>query len=169
MLHEDYKDGHLAVSRIDRFSDRFKVLDSKGHGSITQWKSLHIAHRLLKAGWGLKLGSREDQQREIRGELELVKVKVRFFRKVMEFIQEGEKRHSKQEIEPGPTGKDGKPAYVDYIVQLPERCLRRATPTLEEFCRWVYRFMDNAQFIYPQYLAEQHLKFASALTARYLV
>ncbi|MEH2082069.1 MAG: WYL domain-containing protein [Nostoc sp.] len=162
LLHEDYKDGHLAVSRIDRFTDYFKVLDSKGRGSITQWKSLHIAHRLLKAGWGLKLGSRKDQQREIHGELELIKVKVRFFPEVMEFIQEGEKRHPKQEIKPGPTGKDSKPAYVDYIVQLPER-------SLEEFCRWVYRFMDNAQFIYPQYLAEQHLKFASALIARYFV
>ncbi|OUL22282.1 WYL domain-containing protein [Nostoc sp. 106C] len=162
LLHQDYKDGHLAVSRIDRFSDHFKVLDSKGRGSITQWKSLHIAHRLLKAGWGLKLGSREDQQREICGELELVKVKVRFFPEVMEFIQEGVKRHPKQEIKPGPTGKDGKPAYVDYIVKLPKR-------SLEEFCRWVYRFMDNAQFIYPQYLAEQHHKLGSALLARYVV
>ncbi|BAY24426.1 hypothetical protein NIES2100_42210 [Calothrix sp. NIES-2100] len=59
-------------------------------------------------------------------------------------------------------GKDGKPAYVDYIVKLPKR-------SLEEFCRWVYRFMDNAQFIYPQYLAEQHQKMASALIARYFM
>ncbi|WP_427157222.1 hypothetical protein ACQFX9_17330 [Aliinostoc sp. HNIBRCY26] len=57
-------------------------------------------------------------------------------------------------------GKDGKPAYVDYIVKLPQR-------SLEEFCRWVYRFMDNAQFIYPQYLAEKHQESASALLARY--
>ncbi|ALF52143.1 hypothetical protein ACX27_03620 [Nostoc piscinale CENA21] len=160
LLHEDYKDGHLVVSRIDRFSDHFKLLDSKGRGSITQWKSLRIAHRLLKVGWGLKLGSKEDQQREIRGELELVEVRVRFFPEVMAFIQEGEKRHPKQEIKPGPTGKDGKPAYVDYIVKLPKR-------SLEEFCRWVYRFMGNAQFIYPQYLAEQHQEFARALLDRY--
>ncbi|QFS47562.1 hypothetical protein [Nostoc sphaeroides] len=38
-----------------------------------------------------------------------------------------------------------KPTYIDYIVKLPER-------SLEEFCRWVYRFMSNA----PQHLAEQH-------------
>ncbi|MEH2064228.1 MAG: WYL domain-containing protein [Nostoc sp.] len=110
---------------------------------------MHIAHRLLEAGWALKLGSREDQQREILGELELVEVRVLFFPEVMEFIQEGEKRHPKQDIELGPKRKDGKLAYVDYIVKLPER-------SLEEFCRWVYRFMGNAQFISPQNLAEQH-------------
>ncbi|WP_335075270.1 WYL domain-containing protein [Nostoc sp.] len=108
----------------------------------------------------MKLGLREDQQREIRGELELVRVQVRFFPEVMEFIQEGEKRHPKQDIKLGPKGKDGKPAYVNYIVKLPER-------SLEEFCRWVYRFMSNAQFIYPQHLAEEHQKSAHALINRY--
>jgi hypothetical protein len=54
----------------------------------------------------------------------------------------------------------GKPTCIDYIVKLPER-------SLEEFCRWVYRFMGNAQFIYPQHLAEQHQKFARALIDRY--
>ncbi|BCL37112.1 helix-turn-helix transcriptional regulator [Nostoc sp. MS1] len=160
LLKEDYKNGHLVVSRLDRYSDHFKVLDERGRGADAQWRRLHIAHRLLNAGWGLSLGSREDQQKEIREELELVKVKVRFFPEVMEFIQEGEKRHPKQEIELGPMGKDGKPAYVDYVVKLPKR-------SLDEFCRWVYRFMNNAQFIYPQYLAEQHQKFAFALIARY--
>ncbi|MEH2238299.1 hypothetical protein [Nostoc sp.] len=53
-------------------------------------------------------------------------------------------------------GKDGKSTYVDYIVKSPKR-------SLEEFCRWVYRFMGNSQFIYPQHLAEQHQKFARAL------
>ena len=53
-----------------------------------------------------------------------------------------------------------KPTYVDYIVKLPER-------SLEEFCRWVYRFMGNAQFISPEYLAEQHQRFAHALIDRY--
>ncbi|MDZ8187195.1 MAG: WYL domain-containing protein [Nostoc sp. ChiSLP02] len=162
LLQEDYKDGHLVVSRLDRFSEHFKVLNGRSRGADAQWTSLNIAHRLLNAGWGLNLGSREDQKREILGELELVKVRVRFFPQVIGFIQEGEKRHPKQDIKPGPMGKDGKPAYVDYIVKLPKR-------SLEEFCRWVYRFMDNAQFIYPQYLAEQHLRFASALIARYLL
>ncbi|MEH1890508.1 MAG: hypothetical protein V7K92_13975, partial [Nostoc sp.] len=63
-------------------------------------------------------------------------------------------------IKLGPKGKNGKPAYVDYIVKLPER-------SLEEFCRWVYRFMGNAQFIYPRHLAEQHQKFARVLIDRY--
>lgn len=160
LLQEDDNDGHLVVSRLDRFSDYFKVLDKKGRGADAQWTSLKTAHRLLNAGWGLRLGTREEQKKEILGELELVEVRVRFFPEVMGFIQEGEKRHPKQEIELGPMGKDGKPAYVDYIVKLPKR-------SLEEFCRWVYRFMNNAQFIYPQYLAEQHQKFASALIARY--
>ncbi|MEH2077737.1 MAG: hypothetical protein V7K57_25610 [Nostoc sp.] len=53
-----------------------------------------------------------------------------------------------------------KAAYVDYIVKLPER-------SQEEFCRWVYRFMGNAQFIYPQHLAEKHQKFARVLIDRY--
>ncbi|MEH2172863.1 MAG: WYL domain-containing protein [Nostoc sp.] len=114
------------------------------------------------------------QRREIRGELKLLEVQVRFFPEelkllevqvrffpeVMEFIQEWEKRHTKQDIKLEPKGKNGKPAYVDYIVKLPER-------SLEEFCRWVYRFMDNAQFISPEYLAEQHQKFARALIDRY--
>ncbi|MEH1903380.1 MAG: hypothetical protein V7L04_18690 [Nostoc sp.] len=91
---------------------------------------MHITYRLLEAGWGLKLGSREDQQREILGELELVEVQVRFFSEVMEFIQKGEKRHPKQKIELGTKGKNGKPTYVNYIVKLPKR-------SLEKFCRWV--------------------------------
>ncbi|MEH2223149.1 hypothetical protein [Nostoc sp.] len=44
------------------------------------------------------------------------------------------KLHPKQDIELGPKGKNGKFAYVDYIVKLSER-------SLEEFCPWVYRFM----------------------------
>lgn len=148
------------MSRIDRFSDHFKILDSKGRGLDRQWKNLNIAHQLLKAGCGLKLGSREEQQKEIRKELELVEVKVRFFPEVMEFILEADKRYLHQEFKEGPKGKDGKFAYVDYIVKLPKR-------SLEEFCRWVYRFMDNAQFMYPEYLAEQHQKSARALIDRY--
>ena len=45
LLQEDYKDGHLVVSRLDRFSDHFKVLDSKGRGSNIQWKNLHIGSK----------------------------------------------------------------------------------------------------------------------------
>lgn len=160
MLQEDYKDGHLVVSRLDRFSDHFEVIDPNGRGTNAQWKSLNTADRLLKAGWGLRLGSREQQQQEIRGELELVEVRVRFFPDVMGFIQEGEKRHPKQDIKPGPKGKDGKLAYVDYVVKLPER-------SLEEFSRWVYRFMGSAQFISPQYLADKHQRAARAILERY--
>ncbi|MGG6266256.1 helix-turn-helix transcriptional regulator [Leptolyngbya sp. AN03gr2] len=136
LLQEDCKDGHLVVSRLDRFSDHFKIL-GEGRGTNAQWQSLQTAHRLLEAGWGLRLGSRNQQQREIQGELELVEVKVRFFSEVIGFIQEGEKRHPNQEIKPGPKGKNGRPAYVDYSVKLPDR-------SIDEFSRWVYRFMGQA-------------------------
>ncbi|WP_158680606.1 hypothetical protein [Nostoc sp. 'Lobaria pulmonaria (5183) cyanobiont'] len=46
-------------------------------------------------------------------------------------------------------------------------CCRPLLLCVEEFCRWVYRFMGNAQFISPQHLAEQHQKFARALIDRY--
>ncbi len=159
LLQEDFEDGHLVVSRLDRFSDHFKILN-EGRGTNAQWQSLQTAHRLLEAGWGLKLGSRKQQQREIRGELQLVEVRVRFFPEVMGFIQEGEKRHPNQEIKPGPKGKDSKPTYVDYVVKLPDR-------SIDEFSRWVYRFMGQAQFISPQWLVEKHQQAAHMVLERY--
>ncbi|MEH2000214.1 MAG: WYL domain-containing protein [Nostoc sp.] len=159
LLHEDYKSGQLAVSRLDRFSDHFKILSSTGRSSNLQVKSLQIAHHLLKAGWGLKLGTEEEQKLERCGQSAFIEVTVRFFPEVMEFILEGNKRHLNQEIREGPK-EDGKPAYVDYIVKLPER-------SLDEFCRWVYGFMGNAEFKSPPKLVEQHQKAARDLLARY--
>ncbi|GAA6620532.1 hypothetical protein NUACC26_063480 [Scytonema sp. NUACC26] len=36
LLHEDYHNGHLVVSRLDRFSEHFKLVDATGRGTTTQ-------------------------------------------------------------------------------------------------------------------------------------
>ncbi|GAA6620533.1 hypothetical protein NUACC26_063490 [Scytonema sp. NUACC26] len=87
-------------------------------------------------------------------------VTVRFFREVMTFIKEGEKRHLSQEIDEGSKTEDGKPTYLDYSVKLPPR-------SLNEFSRWVYRFMGSAQFRTPKELADKHKHEAEKLLARY--
>ncbi len=74
---------------------------------------------------------------------------VRFFPEVMAFIQEAEKRHPSQKISQGSKTQDGKPTYLDYHIKLPPR-------SLNEFSRWVYRFMGSAQFLIPAELAEKH-------------
>ncbi|MHC5718588.1 MAG: hypothetical protein ACYTX0_42585, partial [Nostoc sp.] len=61
LLHEDCQNGHLAISRLDRFTEHFKLLDSKGRDSTEQWQSLQVAHQLLENGWGLYLGKQEEQ------------------------------------------------------------------------------------------------------------
>lgn len=161
LLHEDCQNGHLAVSRLDRFTEHFKLVETESRGSTVQWQNLQIAHQLLEAGWGLYLGEIEDQRRERLGKLDFVNVTVRFFPEVMAFIKEGEKRHKSQEIDEGPKTQDGKPTYLDYHVKLPPR-------SLNEFSRWVYRFMGNAQFRTPKDLAEKHKQGARELLARYL-
>jgi predicted DNA-binding transcriptional regulator YafY len=161
LLHEDYQNGHFAVSRLDRFSEYFKLLDSKGRASIAQWQSLQIANKLLEAGWGLYLGNIEEQKLEKIGKLDFVNVSVRFFSEVLPFIQEAEKRHKSQKIYPSPKTHDSKPIYLDYSVKLPPR-------SLNEFSRWVYRFMGNAQFLEPKELVEKHQQLANELLGRYI-
>ena len=161
LLHEDYQNGHFAMSRLDRFSDHFKLVDAKSRGSTPQWQSLQVAHQLLEAGWGLYLGELEDQQREREGQLSFINVTVRFFPEVMAFIQEAEKRHPSQKISHGPKTQDGKPTYLDYNIKLPPR-------SINEFSRWVHRFMGSAQFLTPLELAEKHKQGARELLARYL-
>ncbi len=161
LLHEDCQNGHLAISRLDRFTEYFKLLDSKGRDSTEQWQSLQVAHELLENGWGLYLGQQEEQSLERRGKLSFVNVTVRFFPDVMVFIQEGEKRHKSQKISFGAKNSDGKPSYLDYSLKLPPR-------SLAEFSRWVYRFMGSAQFLTPKELVEKHKQVAQELLARYL-
>jgi predicted DNA-binding transcriptional regulator YafY len=160
LLHEDYQNGHLAISRLDRFSGHFNLLNVQSRGSTRQRKSLQVADQLLEAGWGLYLGKIEEQRLERLGELDFVDVTVRFFPEVLSFIQEGEKRHKSQKISPGPKSLDSKPTYLDYSVKLPPR-------SLNEFSYWVYRFMGNAQFLTPTELAQKHKQLARELLARY--
>lgn len=160
LLHEDCQTQHLALSRIDRFSDHLRVIDLEGRSMEKQRRSLEQAHRLLEVGWGRNLGSVEEQKLERQGLLPFVKVIVRFFPAVMMFILEGEKRHPNQEIQAGPKGKDGKSIYVDYSVELPNR-------SLNEFCFWVCRFMEHAQFLLPDELIKRHETMSYTLLQRY--
>jgi predicted DNA-binding transcriptional regulator YafY len=162
LVMEDCDNGHLAISRIDRFKSHLKILNATGRGLDAQQKSLAIAHQLLEDGWGLNLGNSSEQQMERQRTLPLTTVKVRFFPPASRFIQEGERRHTKQKIFPGPNDEiTGEPIHVDYVVKLPER-------SLNEFSHWVFRHMDNAQVLAPPSLVEKHCQTASRLAARYL-
>lgn len=161
LLHENYQNGHLAVSRLDRFTEHFKQVSYQERGLTLQRQSLQVAHQLLEAGWGLYLGGVEEQRLERLGKLDFVNVTVRFFPEVIGFIQEGEKRHRNQKISLGQKTPDGQPSYLDYSLKLPPR-------SLAEFSRWVYRFMGGAQFLTPKEWVEKHKQAAQELLARYL-
>ncbi len=161
LLYEYYENGHLAIGRLNRFKNYCKPLNIPPRGLNAQRDSLAKAYQLLENGWGLNLGDSPQQQQELQGELELVKVKVRFYPPVTAFIQEGERRHPKQKITPGAIDiNTGKPSYIDYSVPLPPR-------SLDEFIFWVYRYMDKAQIFAPKELIEKHQQKAQALVGRY--
>ncbi len=161
LVMEDQANGHLALSRMDRLKAHVHPLDTVGRGLAAQQKSLQMAHQLLRQGWGLNLGNPEEQQRERQGDLTLTTVKVRFFPPASLFIQEGQQRHPKQKIVAGPTdSQTGEPAFVDYVIQLPER-------SLQEFGHWVSRHMDNAQVLSPPDMVERHRQAAIRLVERY--
>jgi predicted DNA-binding transcriptional regulator YafY len=161
LVMEDCENGHLAISRVDRFKNYLKPLDDTGRGLDVQQKSLNIAHQLLHNGWGLNLGNPTDQQLERQGKLPLTTVKVRFFSPACEFVREGERRHPKQKIVVGPKDEQtGELAYLDYSVKLPER-------SLNEFSLWVARHLENAQVLAPLQLVEKHRESAQRSAARY--
>ena len=161
LVMEDFDNGHLAISRIDRFKNHLKILNSTGRGLEAQQQSLDIAHQLLHNGWGLNLGNPTEQQLERQGTLPLVTVKVRFFPPVSRFVEEGERRHPKQKIVYGPKDEQtGEPMFLDYSVTLPER-------SLNEFSFWVNRYLEYAQFLSPAHLAEKHHQAALALVRKY--
>ena len=157
LLYEHLHNHHFEIARVDRLSEHLKVLESTGRGTAAQTQSLELAHQLLKQGWGLYLGSPEEQQQERLGHAELIATKVRFYYPVAEFILEGERRHPTQTIK---KGKQQGEAYVDFSIQLPQR-------SLQEFSRWVNRFMHLARILTPPELAENHRQNARALAARY--
>jgi hypothetical protein len=154
LIYEDYRDGTLSIGRINRFKDHFKILPNSNYRDISQQqKSLDNAHKLLENGWGLKLGNLEQQQLELAGKLDLVRVKVRFFPPVSSFIAEGELRHCRQVIEK-------QTDYLDYSIELPLR-------SLDEFSFWVNRYLNHAVVISPPELVEKYRQAALSLVQRY--
>lgn len=157
LLYEHLQTDHFEIARVDRLSEQVEVLEAAGRGIAAQKQSLQIAHQLLYQGWGLYLGTLEEQQQERSGQLALTTVKVRFFYPVAEFILEGERRHPTQSLRKGRTATE---AYVDFTVNLPQR-------SLQEFGRWVNRFMHLAQILSPAAMAQKHQMNALALVRRY--
>jgi len=155
LLYEKCDTGHLVISRVDRFSDRCQFIKSQTRDLESQKKSLEIAHKLISSGWGLYLGNLEEQKLEREGKLQFENVKVRFFTPVIQFIEEGEKRHASQKI-----NSKGKPKFIDFQVTLPPR-------SLNEFSHWVSRFADNALVLSPDFLLEKHRQSAEKLNSLY--
>ena len=154
LIYEKYADKTLSIGRINRFEDYLKILHSSQARNISiQKESLKNAHKLLKNGWGLNLGSIEEQQLELAGKLELISLKIRFFSPVSAFIAEGELRHPQQIIEKYPD-------YLDYSIKLPPR-------SLDEFRFWLNRYSDNALVLKPSFLKERHYNAALSLLQKY--
>jgi WYL domain len=161
LLIEHCHNQHLEIVRVDRFHDSLKPLDQPKRGIDAQIQQMNIAHDLLQAGWGLFLGDPQEQKAERAGLLELIQVKARFFADVIPFIAEGEKRHPRQTILKGSKAANGLPQFVDYEVLLPPR-------SLNEFSRWLNRFMDQALVLAPPQLVQKHADAAQRLCDRYL-
>jgi hypothetical protein len=161
LLYESCYDGCLAIGRMNRLADYCEFLTQPTRDIETQKQSLNNAYKLLKNGWGLKLGNKQEQELELQGKLPLVKVKVRFFPPASDFIQEGELRHPKQKLKLGTKDLEtGKPKYIDYAIDLPAR-------SLEEFSIWVQRYFDKAQILSPSELVEKHYNAALTLVEKY--
>jgi predicted DNA-binding transcriptional regulator YafY len=154
--HVDSK--YLAAIRIDRLSSHLNKLTLAPRGKKAQLDRLKVVQQLLKIGWGISLGSREQQEQELAGAFP-IKVKVRFFAGVAPFIVEGQKRHPKQKIK-AVYNLEGRLDYVDYTVSLPDRAL-------DDFWRWVRRFGSQAQVLSPLSAVELFKKEAQLLVKRY--
>lgn len=160
LLCEDIDSGRLAFRRLDRFSGHFRLLPNHKRSLELQYQSMEAAHALHRRGWGLALGTAEEQQLERTGKQPLIHVTVRFFAEVVPFIVEGELRHPTQHIEPEPKPRGQLPSYVDYHVDLPPR-------SLPEFSFWVYKHLDQAQFLAPDAWVQEHYRKAKQLMARF--
>lgn len=155
LLFEDCHSGHLAIERIDRFTDQYRLIASQTRSIEVQKLSLENSHKLIVQGWGLNLGNPEEQKLEREGKLQFESVIVRFFAPVIRFIEEGQNRHPHQIID-----RKGKPNFIEYQIDLPPR-------SLYEFSRWVSRFTDNALVLAPQSLVEKHKQAAHNLAKLY--
>lgn len=157
LLYEELDTGHFVIERVDRLGDHCRRLAQGDRGLAAQREGLRRAQQLLRDGWGLYLGDRQQQRQELAGRVEFVVAIVRFFEPVMAFILEGELRHPQQELH---KGKQDGVAYVDYQVRLPAR-------SLPEFGRWVNRFMQFALVLAPESLVKKHHQAAIELLDRY--
>ena len=160
LICEEIDSGYLAAIRIDLLSSHLRQLDLPPRGRSVQLDRLKVVERLLKNGWGISLGSREQQIQELNGSGSSIEVKVRFFEAVIPFIREGEKRHPRQQIKLGKKTSDGRLAFINYSAILPAR-------SLDEFFRWVRRFGSEALVLAPEKYVEEFRQEAKLLAERY--
>jgi len=157
IIYEYCDNNHLAIRRINRFNNYCKFLENKVRNIDDQYKRLQDAHKLRESGWGLYLGSVEEQKLELLGNIHFETVKVRFFPPASDFVLEGDRRHPNHRIIKGYKDKEsGQLAYVDYIINLPQR-------SFKEFSLWVFRHMHHAQILAPNSLVEIHKDAAKKL------
>lgn len=154
LLYEYLDNGHFEIERIDRFTDYLQIVNQP-RGIEPQKHSLNRALTLIKNGWGLFLGSLLEQSIEMKGNIEYENIKVRFFAPIIQFIEEGEKRHPNQSID-----ISGKPNFIDYNITLPPR-------SVNEFCRWINQFVHHAQVLKPPHLVERYRFASQQLTKLY--
>ncbi|MGG6294963.1 helix-turn-helix transcriptional regulator [Leptolyngbya sp. AN02str] len=157
LLYEHANNGLIEIERLDRFTDQCHPVAAKERGLTVQRDRLNVAHRLLSNGWGLYLGTAEAQRRELAGTLAATTVCVRFFPPVAAFILEAERRHPRQKVQVLTT-EEGQ--CVDYQIDLPER-------SLNEFYRWICRFMQYARILEPPELVDRHQSAALKLLQQY--
>jgi hypothetical protein len=161
LICEEIDSGYLAAIRLDRLSGHLQQLtELPPRGRAAQLDRLKVVDRLLKNGWGISLGSREQQIEELNGGGS-IEVEVRFFEEVVSFIREGEKRHPRQQIALGKKNVDGKLTFINYSVVLPER-------SLDEFFRWVRRFGSQALVLAPEKYVLEFRQEVSQLARLYL-
>jgi hypothetical protein len=160
LLTENVENGHLAVSRLDRFSDYWQPLAIHDRGLEKQKQQLTVAHTLLHHGWGLSLGNFDEQQLERQCKLSLIDIRVRFFQAVAPFILEGQQRHPRQQLKRKRKNHHGQIIELDYCIQLPPR-------SVPEFSRWVRSFGTNAQVIAPAHLVQDFAQMAQTLSQMY--
>ncbi len=156
LAYEQCDTQHLVIGRLDRFDDQCQVLSHPLRSRSQQLKRLKHVHELLDNGWGLFLGEPEEQHQELRGQLPLTEITVRFYGSTIPFIVEGGYRHPTQKT----LTSSGHSQYLDYQVKLPPR-------SHGEFLRWVNRFMGNIKILTPVELAEQHAHWAEEQLQRY--
>ena len=155
LLYENCDNSHFMVVRVDRLSDKCVAIPSQNRSLQAQKQNLDLAHQLLANGWGLNMGEPEEQMQERQMKLEFETVIVRFFAPVIQFIEEGLYRHPTQRI-----NRSRKPDSIDLQLCLPPR-------SLNEFSRWVNRFMDNAIVLAPERLVMQQAQSAERLADLY--